>query len=360
MFLRNIPELAGSVNSPQPSMSDQTRTPFEIVHAWIASTNNDFSPAGERIDKARSTSYIWIWSKWVKHIASTYPTTDLLEALSSASSVDVIRFIHSGIDAVKASSATSPVSKSRYFTTLDRIYSFMQTNGICDSNPVKAVTIADSPSQEISVGAAFDEATWQACINEIPNDASCTSAVEIRNRVILMLIFYYGLTPQEVRDIDCSDVAINLLGEMTLTISATRSKYQARAITLSREVASALLKWVDVRQGMKSIQTNFESKGCINYLFVTQKSSVLSTRSLLQIFKSHIECSCRKFGLETPIRMGPQIVRNTVVVRWLNHGTPVATVVSQAGLKNGKGLYHLLPHLNDAARQAVAPLNKHD
>ena len=52
--------------------------------------------------------------------------------------------------------------------------------------------------------------------------------------------------------------------------------------------------------------------------------------------------------------MGPQILRNTRLVFWLNEGVPAAEVALRAGLKNIKGLYHLREHVNLDLRATLA------
>lgn len=54
-----------------------------------------------------------------------------------------------------------------------------------------------------------------------------------------------------------------------------------------------------------------------------------------------------QLNVEPPVRMGPQIVRNTRLIRWLNEGRPPAEVAVWAGLKDVKSFRHL--------RQAVNP-----
>ncbi len=52
-------------------------------------------------------------------------------------------------------------------------------------------------------------------------------------------------------------------------------------------------------------------------------------------------------------RLGPQIIRNTRLVFWLNDRVPVEDVVKRAGLKNSKGLYHLFEYLPEEVRAQI-------
>ena len=52
-----------------------------------------------------------------------------------------------------------------------------------------------------------------------------------------------------------------------------------------------------------------------------------------------------------PGRIGPQVLRNTAIVLWLNDGVPEKEVVRRVGLKNSKGLHHLRHLANANAMQ---------
>ena len=58
--------------------------------------------------------------------------------------------------------------------------------------------------------------------------------------------------------------------------------------------------------------------------------------------------------------MGPQIVRNTRLCIWLNNGEDVGQVVKRAGLKNAKGLLHLINACSVDVQQKLRPANKRD
>ncbi|MNY45887.1 hypothetical protein D3C86_1810240 [compost metagenome] len=58
--------------------------------------------------------------------------------------------------------------------------------------------------------------------------------------------------------------------------------------------------------------------------------------------------------MPTPARLGPQIVRNTAIVRWLNAGMALNDVIERAGLKNVNGLLHLRDFVSEDARATLS------
>jgi hypothetical protein len=80
----------------------------------------------------------------------------------------------------------------------------------------------------------------------------------------------------------------------------------------------------------------------------------MSAITLLKWARGLIELAAQRAAYPPPPRLGPQIIRNTCLVRWLNAGMPVGEVLARAGLKSVKGLYHLRDHLGPGVSLSVA------
>lgn len=80
----------------------------------------------------------------------------------------------------------------------------------------------------------------------------------------------------------------------------------------------------------------------------------MSMHALLYLVTKTIRTACQSSNLPPPARLGPQVVRNTVLVRWLNSDFTVEQVVKAAGLKNAKGLYHLRDLVHHEVRIAIS------
>lgn len=82
--------------------------------------------------------------------------------------------------------------------------------------------------------------------------------------------------------------------------------------------------------------------------------------TLLHVCRDLILQACQKINAEPPPRIGPQVIRNTVLMKWLNEGIGIHQVTQMAGLKNPKGLLHLREHLNPEIRKHLAKANFKD
>ncbi|MEG2048686.1 MAG: site-specific integrase, partial [Comamonas sp.] len=76
-------------------------------------------------------------------------------------------------------------------------------------------------------------------------------------------------------------------------------------------------------------------------LFCTRKAPELSTHTVLHLVSKTLKAASARRPQELPPRMGPQVIRNTVIVQWLQSGLPQAEVLQRAGLKTPHALGHL-------------------
>ena len=80
---------------------------------------------------------------------------------------------------------------------------------------------------------------------------------------------------------------------------------------------------------------------CNPALFCTRKAPALSTHTVLHLVSKTLKAASACSSQERPPRMGPQVIRNTVIVQWLQSGLPQAEVLQRAGLKTPHALGHL-------------------
>ena len=368
-----IPQLRPkTMNSQHPSPPvnpDPLPTHFEaLFDAWIAHVNNTARFGKESIDPEKSSSYQFIWRSWVKFLAERpAPALPVLDPLK-ARAEDVASFLTVGPLSSKPGRAISPVTKRRYFTVLQRLYAFFAHQQWIAVNPVDQLAIKDRPAQEVHEGAVLTAPQWSACMQLIPQLGS--DAFELRNQAIFGLLFRHGLRPEEVRALKLQDYQPDLSSVATVTIQSIRGPEQERKIPLDEATARAIDKWKSarrdlpvVRNCLQKLQDNFDDRQlheASDTMFVTRISMDMSMASLLYLVKSHIVQACANAGLDQPIRMGPQIVRNTRLCIWLNNGEDVGQVVKRAGLKNAKGLLHLINACSVDVQQKLRPANKRD
>lgn len=82
-------------------------------------------------------------------------------------------------------------------------------------------------------------------------------------------------------------------------------------------------------------------------LFCTRKAPQLTSHTLLHLVTKTLRQAALAAKLPEPARMGPQVLRNTVLVQWLESGCSVSEVLARSGMKNPNALQHLRAYFNN-------------
>lgn len=366
-----LDEVRSSVFSYLNSASPIPSTAAGVHDAWIAYTNAHACYGKESIDPSKSKSYAFIWRSWTKYLASVLlvaPESMDGKSMMLATPIDVAKFIANGPTASKPDRSISKITQRRYFTVLLRVYAFCVSQAWLDASPVDAVAKQDRPAEENHEGQVLSAAQWSACTQRL---ALLTSNdYEIRDRAILMLLFKEGLRPEEIRGLRLQDFQPDITNVPTLAIRSIRGPEQERVIPLDPATATSIQEWKLVRRNMRvvkrtldELQNDFSNQqlhALSDTLFVTEKKMEIGQVALLTLVRSHIEKACISASIEFPNRMGPQIVRNSRIVKWLNAGIDVQQVVKRAGLKNAKGLLHLLLACSEEVQDKIKPARRRD
>jgi len=310
---------------------------------WLQARGND---AWTPLTAEAAKPYRFIWGAWSKYLlGQCVPAV----AWHEASAVEVLHFINHIPQTVKGRKI-SDITRRRYWRVLDRVYDHALLNGWIEINPVHAVARGERPPSEDPKGAVLSDAMWQAGIAQIPAGDDLVGA---RDRAVLMLLFELGLAPEELRMLHVDNILhsapVGDSGETQIIgvhVEGQRDNQQ-RKLSVSIALAHGLAHWLRARAQYPAMQGE-------PALFCSRKSRTLSNHTLLHLVTKTLSEAARNAGLPTPARLGPQIVRNTAIVRWLNAGMPLAEVVERAGLKNVNGLLHLRDLVSEEARTALA------
>ncbi len=341
--------------------------PAQVYDLWLAYNNQHATFGRESIDDKRSTSYRMIWQAWLKYLASNEEGQVAL--WRTADATNVARFLQSGIRGLKNSNPSNTAQR-RYWRVLSRIYTFAHAKGWTPENPLVALAMADVPTAEKTSGAVLTLAQLNACFDCLP--PLYGTATQSRDHTMAMLLLTTGMTPQELRSLCVQDLERDTsTGKVThVAITAQRADTQRRRIALDERTGNALLFWLTQRHMFKSLQrvrpgpddapVNASDRHPFTSLFVSQKTPEVTTGTLLHVCSDLILQACQKINAAPPPRIGPQVIRNTVLTKWLNQGIGIHQVTQMAGLKNPKGLLHLRAHLNPEVRQHLAKANFKD
>ena len=302
-------------------------------HWLLACGQNPWEPLSA--DAAKP--YGFIWQSWLRFVAGG-EDEDASHAWASATPLQVLEFINNGPQSPKRSKP-SDITRRRYWRVLDRVYDHAVLHRWAASNPAQGLTQQDMPPSEDPQGAILSPRMWRALERQIP---SPDDLISCRDRAILVLLMELGLTPEEVRMLEVGHLRWSETPPSKITaiqIEGERDK-QTRTLPVSDKLHAALHHWLQARAGYHAMQGQ-------PALFCTRKAPQLSNHTLLHLVTKTLKQAAQVSKLPEPARMGPQVVRNTVLVQWLDSGCSVQEVLARSGMKNPNALQHLRAYFSE-------------
>lgn len=328
-----------------------------LFQHWLSACSTDpWAPLSE----AAATPYRFIWGAWLKLLAASADTTqptegNRLQPWQQAQAVQVLQFLNQATRSQKQLDLPSDITRRRYWRVLQRIYDHALLHDWVAHNPLDAVSELERPPSEDPQGAILSPRTWRALLHEIP---AATDLISARDRAVLLVLVHLGLSSEEVRALVLEDVlweevsakmgsALVPLGSYpdngaakassarihSLRITGLRTM-QSRTLEVPPQLDEALRVWLGYRAGYAPMAQQ-------PALFCTRKAPELSTHTVLHLVSKTLKAASARSPQEQPPRMGPQVIRNTVIVQWLQSGLPRAEVLQRAGLKTPHALGHL-------------------
>jgi len=280
--------------------------------------------------------YGFIWHSWLRFLAPGDCGDP--HAWAHATPQQVLVFINHGPQSPKHTKP-SDITRRRYWRVLDRVYDHAVLHRWAASNPAQGITAQDMPPSEDPKGAVLSARMWRALERQIPQPDDLISC---RDRAVLMLLMELGLTPEEVRLLELGHLRWSEQEQaprtiVALQIEGERDK-QSRTLPISAKLDGALRHWLQARAGYHAMQGQ-------PALFCTRKAPQLSNHTLLHLVTKTLKQAAAASRLDEPARMGPQVLRNTVLVQWLDAGCSVQEVLERAGMKSPNALQHLRAYI---------------
>ena len=323
-----------------------------VIDLWLEhSSASDRDPIGLKGEP----SYRYFWSTWL-HYLKTGGNGAQQEPIAwhEVTNVDVVRFLQSGPTSRKAGAKVSDITRRRYWRLLERIYEYARYQGWVANNPAKALEEVDQPPKEDHKGAIMTPAVWEALQRLLARPES-DDPVHLRNQALLLCLTELALTPMEVRQLSLSSVLFaNEAGQQraqALQLDGPGPN-QRRRMVLPANVGRAIEAWMLVR-GQVASGPDVPALFCTGQGAKNGAKGEMTSVMLFYVVGEAIKLAADMAKQDPPVRLGPQIVRNTRLVMWLNDCVPASQVAIWAGLKNVKGLYHLREHLNPEVRITV-------
>ena len=286
--------------------------------------------------------YGFIWQSWLRFLAAGGNAEPM--AWATATPLQVLAFINHGPQSPKRSKP-SDITRRRYWRVLDRVYDHALLHQWVASNPAQGLTHEDMPPSEDPQGTILSPRMWRALERQLPAPDDLISS---RDRAILLLLMELGLTPEEVRLLEIGHLRWSESAPRTIEaiqIVGERDN-QSRTLPVSAKLHSALQHWLQARAGYHAMQGQ-------TALFCTRKAPQLSNHTLLHLVTKTLKQAAAASRQPEPARMGPQVVRNTVLVQWLDAGCSVSEVLARSGMKSPNALQHLRAYFSEETAQTV-------
>lgn len=320
-------------------------TASTIFDAWRATRQHGMPGITDPLTLAGARSYKAIWNKWVwwltvdQGLEGTSPPR--AQSFLDATPAQVSTFLVSGPSPISArrgnTSQLSEITRRRYWRVLDWVYEFARMQELITQNPA-ALLEQETPPPENSTGQIYHSNQWAAIEASLP---SGNSEMLVRDRALMLLMMDAALTVAELCSLQQIHVAPCMLEPELLRLRIDgKRKAQFREITLNARTTIALKKWVNLRV---NISTKPTVKG--DPLFLTERRVGISPRVVFHLVASTVSNAFRAAGLDLPLHLGPQVLRNSRIVFWLNSGMPASEVVQRAGFKDAKSFRGLREHI---------------
>ena len=315
---------------------------FEHWRALRGSDNYD------PLSKPGARSYEAIWLSWTRWLSEREPGPDGQHTgYLDASAIDIANFLVSGPSPRSARRARKPLSditRRRYWRVIDSVYAHAVELKLLTDNPAAGLIGSDKPPPEKSFGQVFNPKQLAALENALPVGPNIW---KLRDRAMFELMLREALSVSELCELSMGDITPNLVdkGHYVLSIQGQR-KAQERKINMDAPASAALADWL-----AQPMVRGFDSDEPV---FVTERRRRISPRVVFHMVSSTVVRAFAAADLDLPLHIGPQVLRNTCVVNWVNAGMNVDVALIRAGLKDQNSLRGLREHISSRSH---APVN---
>lgn len=309
----------------------------QLFEDWISTREHaSYDP----LSRAAAVPYRYIWKRWCDWLQEQ-PGKPVEFAYLSAREFDVQQFLQHGSSPASSrksrSAPTSPVTRQRYGRVLRELYQHAISFGHMNaSNPVTDAAIGMPPTEVERGGQILPPRVFETLYLVLPADPT---PYEKRDRAIMLLLLECALTPGELRSLKVSDVSKDTAnpGQYVLRLDGPRAAQQ-RDISTTGLAGYALHQWLVHRQIMRR---------STEVIFISEKRGAMTRRALFGLVAKYITLACQTVRTDVPNHIGPMVIRNNCIVRWIKSGIPVVDICRRAGFKDEKSfLRGLQVHLH--------------
>lgn len=198
---------------------------------------------------------------------------------------------------------------SRKISTLKSFWRFLLLQGITDENPTKKIIL---PKTNKPLPAFYKENEMDAVLSLSDDADGAGDFEEVRNRMIINLLYQTGLRVSELISLKDSDVDFS---ECKLKVIGKRNK--ERIIPLGKNLCEDLKTYQDIRE------QNVERVS--DYLFTRKNGAGMYSKAIYNIVKDTMS------SVSTLHKQSPHTLRHTFATTLLNNGADINAVKELLG-----------------------------
>ena len=221
-------------------------------------------------------------------------------------------FTEEGVEAYKRyltdDRELSQVSVSTYLTALRRFCQYLVDIGLLDENPAQGVRGNRRPADHSRRVLTERE------IDALLDGLGRASLLDLRDRAVVHLMLYAGLSEIELVRADLGDLEQTLMG-WTLRVQGKGHTAKDQEVPLDAPVMDVLRQYLDARGRLRPTDPLLVSHGH------RSEGERMGTRSV----RSRINAHLKRAGLKKP-GVTPHSLTHTAALIWLNDGMPVEEV----------------------------------
>lgn len=251
----------------------------------------------------------------------------------------------------------SSVTAARYWRIVRQLYESLPAIALANGmEPVEhPLAVADPPEEarsEVSASTTLTSADLarvaQRLRAPLDTEGSPQPWTHVRNRATLALLLATAATVRDLAHLRVRDLTHLADGRISVRLGAGAKPGEARARTLivDGEAASWLHAWLDERSALtwRSDVLFFSVKG----------RQPLTPVHLWHTVSAEVKAALAPGNNDNlPYQIGPNLIRNSVVLTWIEARRPVEDIMRDAGLAEPRLLKRLVDKASAGAQEAA-------
>ncbi len=195
----------------------------------------------------------------------------------------------------------------RKMSSLKAFFRFLQRRSGLESNPVTGVSL---PRKKSRVPAFIPSSAMTGFLEQLPRG---DAYVDVRDRLILHMLYETGLRRSELLSLDASRIDLD---QRQIRVIGKRSK--ERIIPIGQGLADMLESYLRSRKEL------LKDDGAVSF-FLTEKGKALSVRSLYGIVRTYL------MSVGQLERRSPHVLRHTFATHLAESGADLQSIRSLLG-----------------------------